>query len=116
MRTFVLAASMAMFSAYANDDGYDSVFSRQLRSLVRPGDVVVGISGSGNSRNVLNAIGLARERGATTVGFVGFNGGALRGMVDHAVHVERDCMEQVEDVHVVLAHLVATTLRQGWPL
>lgn len=111
-RVLPLTDNMVMFSAYANDEGYDSVFARQLSNLVRPGDVVVGISGSGNSRNVLNAIELAGERGATTVGFVGFDGGALKGMVDLAVHVEQACMEQVEDVHVVLVHLVATTLRR----
>lgn len=111
-RAIPLTDNMAMFSAYANDCGYEHVFSRQLANLVQPGDVVIGISGSGNSRNVLNAIELAHERGATTIGFIGFDGGHLKGMVDLPVHVDKQCMEQVEDVHGVLAHLVATTLRK----
>ena len=73
-RAISLTDSMAMFSAHANDYGYDHVFSSQLANLVQPGDVVIGMSGSGESRNVLNAIELARELGATTVGFVGFDG------------------------------------------
>jgi D-sedoheptulose 7-phosphate isomerase len=111
-RVVPLTDSVPLFSAYANDEGYDSVFARQLDGMASEGDVVVGFSSSGNSRNVLSAIDLARERGATTVGFVGFDGGMLLGRVDHAVHVEWHSMEQVEDVHVVLAHLVATTLRK----
>lgn len=110
-RVIPLTDNMAMFSAYANDEGYESVFVRQLEGLMNPGDVVIGISGSGNSRNVLHAIELARDRGAKTVGFVGFDGGKLLPMVDYGVHVGQNCMEQVEDVHVVLAHLVATVLR-----
>jgi D-sedoheptulose 7-phosphate isomerase len=112
-RAISLTDSVATFSAYANDCGYEHVFSRQLANLIQPGDVVIGISGSGNSPNVLNAVELARQRGATTVGFVGFDGGQLEGMVDLSVHVAKDCMEQVEDVHVVLAHLIATTLRRA---
>lgn len=112
LRTQALTDSMAVFSATANDYGYEQVFSRQLAYLLRPGDVVIGISGSGNSPNVLNGIRLAGERGATTIGLAGFDGGQLKRMVDLCVHVENHCMEQVEDVHVLLAHLIATVLRQ----
>jgi D-sedoheptulose 7-phosphate isomerase len=111
-RAIALTDNMALFSAYANDYGYEQVFAKQLANLVQPRDVVIGISGSGNSANVLNAIQLARERGAATIGFVGFDGGRLEGMVDFCVHVENGCMEQVEDVHVVLSHLIATALRK----
>jgi D-sedoheptulose 7-phosphate isomerase len=112
LRAIALTDNMAIFSAYANDCGYEQVFTRQLASLLQPGDVVIGISGSGNSANVLNAIQLGRERGATTVGFVGFDGGRLKGLVDVCLHVANHCMEQVEDVHVVLGHMIATVLRQ----
>ena len=111
-RAISLTDGIATFSAYANDCGYEHVFSRQLANLIQPGDVVIGISGSGNSPNVLKAVELACQRGATTVGFVGFDGGQLKGKVDLSVHVVKDCMEQVEDIHVVLAHLIATTLRR----
>jgi D-sedoheptulose 7-phosphate isomerase len=111
-RVVPLNDNIAVFSAYANDEGYDSVFARQLDGLAGTGDVVIAFSGSGNSRNVVKAIALARELGAVTVGFVGYDGGALLAMVDHAVHVARDSMQQVEDVHAVLAHLIGTTLRK----
>ncbi len=112
-RVIALTDNMSLFSALANDFGYDQVFSEQLKSLIQPGDVAIGISGSGNSANVLNAIQAARELGAVTIGFVGFDGGRLKGMVDRCVHVPCDCMEQVEDVHLILEHLISTCLRQA---
>jgi len=112
-RVIALTDNMALFSALANDCGYDQVFSEQLRSLIQPGDVAIGISGSGNSANVLNAIQAARELGAVTIGFVGYDGGRLKGMVDLCVHVPCDCMEQVEDVHLILEHLISTALRHA---
>lgn len=111
-RAIALTDNMAVFSAYANDCGYEHVFARQLDNLVQPGDVVIGISGSGNSPNVLNAIQLARDHGATTIGLAGFDGGRLKGLVDLCLHVENHCMEQVEDIHLMLGHLIATALRQ----
>jgi D-sedoheptulose 7-phosphate isomerase len=111
-RVLALTDNIPLFSALANDYGYDHVFSEQLKSLVRPGDVVIGISGSGTSPNILNAIRAAREARAITVGFVGFDGGALKGLVDKAIHVRSHCMEQVEDMHLVLEHLVCCCVRQ----
>jgi D-sedoheptulose 7-phosphate isomerase len=110
-RVIALTDNVPLFSALANDFGYDHVFSEQLRSLVQAGDLVIGISGSGNSPNVLNAIEAAHELGAVTVGLVGFDGGRLKGMVDLCIHVPSHCMEQVEDVHLVLEHLLSTSLR-----
>jgi len=111
-RVLALTDNISLFSALANDCGYDQVFGEQVKSLVRPGDVVIGISASGNSANVLNAIQVAREEGATTIGFVGFDGGKLKGLVDLAVHVPSDFIEQVEDVHLILEHLICLCLRQ----
>jgi len=111
-RVIALTDNMPLFSALANDFGYDQVFCEQLRSLVQPGDLAIGISGSGNSPNVLNAVQVAHELGAITIGFVGFDGGQLKSMVDLCVHVPSHCMEQVEDVHLILEHLLSTCLRQ----
>ncbi len=111
-RVIALTDNMPLFSALANDFGYDRVFSEQLQSLIRPGDVVIGISGSGNSPNVLNAIRSARQAKAITVAFVGFDGGLLKDLVDVYVHVPSNCMEQVEDVHLILEHLICTCLGQ----
>lgn len=106
-----LADSMAIFSAYANDDGYDNVFALQLANLVQSDDIVIAISTSGNSPNCLRAVELANERGAMTIGFTGFNAGKLGSMVDLHVHVPSDCIEHVEDIHLALEHMITKALR-----
>lgn len=106
-----LTDNMAIFSAYANDEGYESVFAQQLDNLVMPGDIVIGISASGNSRNVLNAIALAKSRSAITVGFSGFDGGQLAPMVDINVHVNSNIIEHVEDIHLMLEHMIVKALK-----
>lgn len=110
-RVIGLTDNMASFSAYANDEGYENVFSQQLAGFVQPGDVVIGISTSGNSPNVLRAIKLAREKNAQTIGFTGFNGGLLGDLSDVNVHIKSDCIERVEDVHLILEHMICIALR-----
>ena len=111
-RVIGLTDNMATLSAYANDEGYENVFARQLEGLVQPDDVVIAISTSGNSPNVLRAVKLACEAGAQTVGFTGFGGGKLGGMVNVNVLVPSDCIERVEDVHLMLEHLICMALRE----
>jgi D-sedoheptulose 7-phosphate isomerase len=106
-----LTDNMALLSAYANDEGYENVFAEQLISLVQPGDVVIGISTSGDSPNVLKAIQAAKAAEAITIGFTGFDGGALGSMVDIHLHVHSTCIEHVEDVHLMLEHLICKALR-----
>lgn len=113
LRAIALTDSVPLLTAYGNDTSYDRVFAEQLANLVEPGDVAIAISGSGNSPNVLAAVQLARERGATTVGLSGFRGGRLRDMVDHAVVVPSDNMQQIEDAHLVIAHALFVALRDG---
>lgn len=110
-RVIGLTDNMALFSAYSNDEGYENAFAQQLSNLVQPQDVVVAISTSGNSANVLRAIELARTRDALTIGMTGFDGGRLGHLVDIHLHVPSDCIEQVEDVHLMLEHLMAKSLR-----
>jgi D-sedoheptulose 7-phosphate isomerase len=107
-----LADNMAIFSAYANDEGYENVFCNQLEGLLLPDDVVIAISASGNSPNVLKAIELASRRGATTVALTGFNGGRLFSMVDVNLNVPSNSIEQVEDIHLMLEHLITKVLRE----
>jgi len=107
-----LADNMAIFSAYANDEGYENVFRNQLDSLLMSGDVVIGISASGNSPNVIRAVELARSRGVITIGFTGFDGGRLGELVDVNLHVASDSIEQVEDIHLILEHLITKVLRE----
>ncbi len=112
LRAVALTDNMAMFSAYANDEGYANVFSEQLRTLASPGDVAVAISGSGNSPNVIAAMEVARGAGAATIGISGMGGGKLARVVDVAIVVASDRMDQVEDAHLLLAHLICETLRE----
>ena len=112
-RVIALTDNMPLFSALANDLGYDKVFEEELASLLQPQDVVIGISGCGNSANVLHAMRLAREVGATTIGMIGFDGGKLKELVDVPILVPNECMEQVEDVHLMLEHVICTQLRMA---
>lgn len=107
-----LADNMAIFSAYANDEGYENVFARQLANLVHPGDIVVAISTSGKSPNVLRAVNVAREFDAVVIGMTGFDGGALGDSSDIHIHVPSLSIEQIEDVHLMLEHLMVDILRR----
>lgn len=111
-RVMGLTDNIALFSALANDEGYENVFAQQLANHLQPGDVVIGISTSGNSKNVVNAIQLANSGGAKTIGFTGFNSGEVGSMVDVNLHVPSQSIEHVEDVHLVLEHLITKALRE----
>ncbi|MBA3432276.1 MAG: SIS domain-containing protein [Actinobacteria bacterium] len=111
-RAISLTENVAVMTAYANDFGYDKVFVRQLETLMEPGDVVVALSASGNSQNIVLAIEYANAHGAVTVGLTGFNGGRLREIASIAVHAPTNEGEYgpAEDVHMVLDHLVTSFL------
>lgn len=112
-KVFALTDNISLISAWANDTDYGSIFAEQLENLVEFGDVTIAISGSGNSPNVLNGTKVARAMGATTIGFIGFNGGKLQDLVDIALVVPNHNMEQVEDIHLLLGHVITTCLRQA---
>lgn len=112
LRTLSLNDNMALFSALGNDYGYENVFVEQLHNLVDAGDVVIAISASGNSPNVIKAVTLAAERGATTIGLCGYAGGKLAKIVNYAIVAENNCIEQVEDIHVILEHMITSAMRQ----
>lgn len=109
-RTISLTDNCASLTAIGNDEGYDLVFMRQLDILFEPGDLVIGISASGNSPNVLRALDYANERGGITIGFTGFDGGKMKHGCRHCLHIptEPGEYEPVEDIHLVLGHLVAS--------
>lgn len=110
-RAIGLTDNMAIFSAYANDEGYETVFANQLANLIRPGDIVIGISASGNSKNVLNAVAEAHKHRAMVIGFSGFDGGKLAGMVDINIHVDSHVIEHVEDIHLMLEHMIVRAIK-----
>lgn len=117
VRAWCLADSAPVLTARANDCGYDQVFTRQLQGRIGAGDVLIAISASGASRNVLAAVDLARAAGAVTIGLCGFVGGDLAPRCDHAVLVGAQPGEYgpVEGVHAVVAHIVANHLSLRGP-
>jgi D-sedoheptulose 7-phosphate isomerase len=111
-RVMGLTDNIILFSALANDEGYENVFAEQIANYLQPDDVVIGISTSGNSQNVINAIQFAKSVGAKTIGFTGFNSGKLGPLADVDLHVSSHSIEHVEDVHLVLEHLITKGLRE----
>ena len=112
MRVFSLADNTACLSALGNDEGYEQVFASQVDGVVREGDVVLAISASGNSPNVLRAVELATARGATVVALVGFDGGALGDFAEQSVLVPSPvgAYGPVEDIHLMLGHIITRCL------
>lgn len=105
-RFFCLNDNVATMMAIANDIGYEEIFRFQLRGRLAPGDVVMGISGSGNSPNVLNAIRYAKEKRNKVIGLTGYNGGKLKELADVSLHVPVHSMQITEDIHMIFDHLM----------
>lgn len=110
-RCLALNDNVPTLTAWANDFDYNVGFAEQLRTFGEPGDVVVAISGSGNSPNVLRAVEVARERKMFTIGLTGIGGGKLKSMVDVPLVVPSDSMQHTEDVHLSICHLLTAYLR-----
>lgn len=102
--------NVATVMAVANDIGFEEIFRFQLRGHIKPGDVVLAISGSGNSKNVLNAVEYAREQGCRVIGLTGYSGGKLRELADISLHVPINSMQITEDLHMTFDHLMMSVL------
>lgn len=113
MRAISLGDNVALTTAIANDVGYEQIFSHQLTALANRDDVLVVITGSGNSPNVLRALETAKQIGMVTVGFLGMSGGRAKAMVDVAVVVASDDYGPIEDVHMILDHLATAYLKKA---
>lgn len=111
-RVISLVDNVPLATAWANDTSYENIFAAQLENLLQPGDVILALSGSGCSPNVLAAVRLARRRGAAVIGLTGFDGGQLKELADPCIIVPSNCMEQVEDTHLIIGHLLSTHLRE----
>jgi D-sedoheptulose 7-phosphate isomerase len=111
-KALALSDNVPLMTAWGNDTSYENIFVEQMLNFWEPGDVAIGISGSGNSPNILKAMEAARELGGITIGFTGRDGGKLKQVVDHCIHVPSDKIVQQEDGHMILDHLIASTLRQ----
>jgi D-sedoheptulose 7-phosphate isomerase len=110
-RALALTDNIPTMTAWANDSSYEDIFAEQLRNLVEPGDIAFGISCSGNSPNVLKALTVARELGATTIGLGGFQGGKMKALCDLCLIVPSDNMQIIEDLHLSIAHAIFTIVR-----
>lgn len=106
-----LAENMALLTAWANDTDYTNTFGEQLKNFVREGDVVIGLSGSGMSPNVINAFHIANNANATSVLFSGFNGGKAASIAAESIVVPSDDMQQIEDIHMMLSHVIFRCIR-----
>ncbi len=105
LASIALTTDSSVLTSVGNDHGFEAVFARQIEALARPGDVVVAISTSGDSPNVLAAARSARERGAFTVGLCGREGGALRALVDAAIVVPSNSAARVQEAHILIGHI-----------
>jgi D-sedoheptulose 7-phosphate isomerase len=92
--------------ATANDISYEDIFVEQLKNFLKPGDVVIGISGSGNSKNILKAVEFANRNGGITIGLCGFDGGKLKQISQHSIHAEINDMQIAEDIHSIIGHMM----------
>jgi len=110
-RVIPLTDNIGFITALANDEGYEAIFEQQLRNLATPGDLLIAISGSGNSPNVLRAVEYARSIEMKTIGVTGYDGGKLRVLVDENVHVPIEDMGMCEAIHSVVFHAAMSFLR-----
>jgi D-sedoheptulose 7-phosphate isomerase len=111
-RVVSLTDNVSLITAWANDTSYENIFAAQLRPFVQSGDIAFAISGSGNSPNVLNALSVARDGGASTIGLTGFRGGKMRDLCDVCITVPSENMQHIEDSHLCIMHAVFLTFRQ----
>ena len=114
-RGLCLSENMGLITAYANDISYQDVFVAQLKPAMTRGDLVIGISGSGNSENVLRAIRHANENGGVTLGICGYDGGKLRKLAQHAICADVNDMQLSEDIHLIFGHITMQALCRMMP-
>lgn len=105
-KVICLNDNIPILLAYANDMSYEDVFVEQLKNFLKPNDVIIGISGSGNSNNILKAIQYGNENFAITIGFTGFDGGKLVGIATESFIVPINDMQKVEDFHMIITHML----------
>src|SRR5256886_8025235 len=112
LKAISLTDHVPLITAWSNDTAYEHIFSEQLANMIEPGDVAIGISASGNSPNVINALNLAKQYRASTIGLLGASGGKIKGMVDAYILAPGQNIEQEEDAHMILAHVITRHMRE----
>lgn len=112
LKAISLTDHVPLITAWSNDTAYEHIFAEQLANMIEPGDVAIGISTSGNSPNVINALKLAKQSKALTIGLLGAKGGKIKDMVDAYVLAPGQNIEQEEDAHMILAHVITRHMRE----
>lgn len=112
LRTLCLSDCTPLIMAWANDTEYANIFAPQVECWAEPGDLVIAISGSGNSANVLNGIAAAKSKGAHVFGLAGYAGGNMAGLCDECLTVRSDNMQRIEDLHMIVLHLAFSLFRE----
>jgi D-sedoheptulose 7-phosphate isomerase len=110
LRSLSLVDNVSLLTSWMNDAGQDQMFVGQLKTVMNPGDIVIGISGSGNSKNIINAIEYANSAGAKTIGLCGFDGGKLKDAATISLVVPSDSFKRIEDIHMMIGHLLKAVL------
>jgi D-sedoheptulose 7-phosphate isomerase len=105
LRAIALTTDTSILTAAGNDYGFDAIFSRQIEALGQPGDIFLGISTSGNSKNILNALHQAKKTGITTIGFTGNDGGQMRTLCDHTIIIPSAVTMNIQESHLALEHI-----------
>ena len=113
MNAISLTTDSSILTAVGNDYGYDTIFERQVEGLGQKGDVLVGISTSGNSKNVLRAFEMARKKGVSTVAFTGKSGGRMKETADICINVPSDVTNHIQEMHIAVGHLVCGLVERG---
>jgi len=112
LKAMSLTDNLPFITAQGNDEGYESVFEQQLKTFASTGDLLIAISGSGNSPNIIKAVEWANKQGITTIGITGFDGGKLKKISQHSVNVELNDMCTSESIHSIIFHYVILDLRE----
>ncbi len=115
MRFHALPANTSIITCLANDEGYDKVFSLQLKAMANKGDILIVLSGSGNSPNILESLKMAKEVGMKSFALLGFTGGKSKELADHTIHFNINDMQISEDLQLIVMHMVAQSLMGGSP-
>jgi D-sedoheptulose 7-phosphate isomerase len=112
-KVYSLVDNISLITAYGNDLSYEEIFSQQLKNFAKKGDVLISLTGSGNSRNIVKANEIAKEIGVVTIGFLGFNGGKVGEIVDERIIIPSKNYGIIEDIHLILSHIISQELKEN---
>ena len=113
LKSISLTADSAVMTCIVNDYGYEHIFSRQIEALGSKGDVLVGITTSGNSKNVLNAFEVAKNKGVRTIGLLGKGGGVAKDLVDESIIISSNSTARVQEMHILVGHILCDLIEEG---